>query len=493
MNNNNINSVKRYHDVLYYAHVTDKKKMNITSIIALLVTSNYKKFSSEYESLLLNQEQKASEILVSLGEEYLKTLKLDSDFANKVLTGWSEIRGMTALNNLEKDNQHINIILIIKSFIEDCLPNIKNNDSKTTIDFIGLLFAELNGRGSNGKTGIVLTPFFLADFMTELLDLDYKVDSVFDGACGSGAFIVAAFSKMYAKMQADFDAGKITADERNQYTVRLSKSFFGNDLNEEMAILALTNFALLGINIKNITNKDFFDIGGDYFIKHSINKGILNPPFEYEPSKFADHMCKNIYGVKTSGSKRLVIVCPPQAMGKKHQILSSILNTATLKAVIEIQPNAFIESNVNVSTSVFVFDIGTPHKKTDDIVYYDFTNSGFEYYKDSGLVDKFEKFETNKNTAIDTIKNPKEIRERTSTRDILSFFKIDESQNFIAHIDPKEIAKKNVEETDLTKANQEMKIILSEKQSIVDSYNNKIPNSQEFEDYLVDILSEVGE
>ena len=139
MNNNNINSVKRYHDVLYYAHVTDKKKMNITSIIALLVTSNYKKFSSEYESLLLNQEQKASEILVSLGEEYLKTLKLDSDFANKVLTGWSEIRGMTALNNLEKDNQHINIILIIKSFIEDCLPNIKNNDSKTTIDFIGLL------------------------------------------------------------------------------------------------------------------------------------------------------------------------------------------------------------------------------------------------------------------------------------------------------------------------------------------------------------------
>ena len=164
-----------------------------------------------------------------------------------------------------------------------------------------------------------------------------------------------------------------------------------------------------------------------------------------------------------------------------------------MRSVIEIQPNAFVESNVNVSTSVFVFDIGRPHKAEDEIVYYDFSDSGFEYYKDSGLVDKFEKFEENKKTAISTIKDPKEIRERSSNRDILSFFKIDDSQNFIAHIDPKEIAKKNVEETDLTKANQEMKIILSEKQSIVDSYNNKIPNSQEFEDYLVDILSEVGE
>ena len=294
MNNNIINSVKRYHDVLYYAHVTDKKKMNITSIIALLVTSNYKKFSSEYEKLLLNQEQKASEILVSLGEEYLKTLKLDADFSTKVLNGWNEIKSMTALNNLEKDKQYINIILIIKSFIEDCLPNIKSNDSKNTIDFIGLLFAELNGRGSNGKTGIVLTPFFLADFMTELLELDYKNDNVFDGACGSGAFIVAAYSKMNSKMQEDYAKGAITAEERDKYTLRLSKSFFGNDLNEEMAILALTNFALLGINIKNISNKDFFDLDGSYFSKNNINKGILNPPFEYEPCRFADHMVKNV-------------------------------------------------------------------------------------------------------------------------------------------------------------------------------------------------------
>ena len=32
---NNLNSIKKYHDALFYAHVTDKEKMVLTTVITV--------------------------------------------------------------------------------------------------------------------------------------------------------------------------------------------------------------------------------------------------------------------------------------------------------------------------------------------------------------------------------------------------------------------------------------------------------------------------
>jgi len=44
MKTTNLKDIKKYHDTLFEASVTDKEKMSLTSMIALLVTQRYCKF-----------------------------------------------------------------------------------------------------------------------------------------------------------------------------------------------------------------------------------------------------------------------------------------------------------------------------------------------------------------------------------------------------------------------------------------------------------------
>lgn len=500
MNNTNLKDIKKYHDELFSASVTDKDKMSLSSLIALLTTTNYKKFETDYEKLILKDDKTPAESIVEIANERLNSLGIDASFTQKISRLWDTLKIKSSLNTVKPNETKCNLIKIVESFINDCYPHTQvnlANTRKDVGDFLGQLFAEINGHGANGKTGIVLTPYFLADFMTDLLELDYKTDVLLDGACGSGTFLVAAYTKMILAMEDDFNSGKITAEERKMYLDRINNStIFGNDLNEEMAMLALMNFSLMGESIKNVSNEDFFKLDGTYFDTNKINKGILNPPFEYEPAHFALHMIERIVSNSNTNSgckKKFVIICPPQSMGKSSdKYLTKILNIATLDAVIEVQGNAFQESNISFGTSIFVFDLSKAHKASDKVLYYDFTNSGYEYFKDSGLVDKYNKFDTNKKAAISNIKNRGQYTHKNN-RTWTTFFDIPESINFEICIDPMKIKMKDVEETDLTKANQEIKTILKEKQELIDSVGNKIPNSEEFENYIVDLLSEVGE
>jgi len=492
--NNCISDIKAYHDALFGASITDKDKVTLTSIITLLVSSNYKKFETDYSDILLKEGQSyiglPSERLVNMASDYLISLHIDANFEKTILTLWTGMKAKNSLNTFK--NGEYNLINIIKTFIEKCKPYVASTKKENTFDFLGKMFAELNGKGAKGKTGIVLTPTFLADFMTDLLKLDYKKDIVFDACCGSGTFLTMAYMKMYNDLEKDFAENKLTPEEHDSYLKRLSTSVYGNDNDETMALLCLINFLLLGIDIHNVTLDDCFKLNGNYFDSRSINKGILNPPFEYGPSDFCNYLIERIKSDSSKEEKKFCIICPPQSMGKKADILSKILNMSTLKAVLEVQGDAFQESNISFGTSIFLFDLDRQQLKTDKIVYYDFSDTGYVYYKDSGLVDKYDQFETKKKNALDTIENLEALPERKSTRTWTSFFDIPEVNNFVISIDPTEVQLGNVEETDLTKANQEIKTILKEKQELIDSVGNKIPNTEEFENYLVEILSEVG-
>ena len=98
-------------------------------------------------------------------------------------------------------------------------------------------------------------------------------------------------------------------------------------------------------------------------------------------------------------NKRVVVICPPQAFGKLTSpskngapYFKTILDKSTLEYVIKVQDNAFVESGISVGTSIFSFDLSKPHGKDDYVVYYDFSDSGYVYLKDSGLVNKGDTF-----------------------------------------------------------------------------------------------------
>jgi len=87
MNNKvKLSDIRQYHAVLSSALITDKDKMNITSILALLVSSNYKEFATKYEELIVNDLASPSESLVELAVEYLTSLAIDPVFEEKIIT-----------------------------------------------------------------------------------------------------------------------------------------------------------------------------------------------------------------------------------------------------------------------------------------------------------------------------------------------------------------------------------------------------------------------
>ena len=53
------------------------------------------------------------------------------------------------------------------------MPHINPTDREGTGDFLGAMFAEITGEGGERPKGIVLTPTFLTDFMTDLEKLNY--------------------------------------------------------------------------------------------------------------------------------------------------------------------------------------------------------------------------------------------------------------------------------------------------------------------------------
>lgn len=504
MKQSNLKDIKAYHQALFNASVSGfNEKIPLTAMIALLAGKGYKNFTTKYKQLILNKTNKPIKELVNLAEEYFHSLNKDAIFEADTFSKWDALVGQDKYNTFKTGDPEIRIIMIIQSFIKNCIPHINPTDREGTGDFLGAMFAEITGEGGERPKGIVLTPTFLTDFMTDLEDLNYKEDVLLDGACGSGSFLTMAYIKMLNNCEKDYAEGKITSEEHEKYLKRLSSSVYGNDVDVEMALLTLTNFALLGINLENVSYGDFFKLDADWFDKREINKGILNPPFEYQPAHFMLHMVEKINSISAAKDKRFVMICPPQDVnngkvlsntkkgGKVYEnFLTKTLNIATLDSVIEVQGNAFQESNISFGTSIFAFDLNKPHENDDKVLYYDFTNTGYEYYKDSGLVDKYEKFEDAKKLAIHNIKNKGQY-EHKNNRTLLTFFDIPDTNNFEITINKEKIAAQDVEETDLTKANQEIKTILKEKQEIIDKYQNKIPASEEFEDYLIKILSEV--
>lgn len=512
--NNNVKKIKNYHDILYSASISDKEKMTLTSLIALLVSNQYVHFDTDYRDILLNlKESRAfnqdfalweyiqneddlsalnpTEIIVELAKEYLETIRdqLNPAFVNKIITLWNSLKTISSLNAKQENETEPNIVRIVESFVNDCYPymQVNNTNSRADVgDFLGQMFAEINGRGANGKTGIVLTPYFIADFMTDLLNLNYKEDVLFDGACGSGSFLVAAYTKMRIQLEDDYEQNKLTYEEYQQYKNRLDKEmFYGNDIDESMVLLCLMNFSILGMDIKNVTNEDFFNLDLNYYKDRDINKAILNPPFEYNPAYFIKQKIERIKNVQTDKDKLLAVICPPQSLSKyADKYLVNILNNATLKYVIQMQDNAFKESGDTVATSVFLFDLSKAHNKTDKVLYYDFTDTGYEYFKDSGLIDKTNSFESKKEKALKTLSN--EINfVHDDHRSFSNFYDIPDYTYFEVNIDPVKIANNDRDELDLTAENQMIRILLKEREEVLKKENN----DKEFTDYLIKKLS----
>lgn len=428
--------------------------------------------------------------LIKIAKDGIETLDILDTTKQAIFNSLQTISGV----NTKLDSDRRAFQQFLSDFISKDFVSIKPSDL-----FIETLYMEIDKKSGNSDEGIVLTPVFAAQLMVDLADIDYKKDVVADLCSGTGLFSLLSYSKMLNDMDNDLKNHIISNDEYNQYQKKLYNSIIANDADPKMVTLCLANFLLKSLNHSLISNADVLKLEKSSF-KYKENgqekriqptKAILNPPYEdsYKPLEIVEKNISLISGNSQKGTK-VVVIIPPQKFGQKKDVFARILNLATLESVIKMQDDLFKDSGKSQPASIFVFNVDKPHLKTDKVKYYNFTDTGYVYLKDSGLVDKNNTYLEKKEALLNKI-NSKEENEGTSfVRTWANFYEVNKELEVTTQIDPSKI-KTSKEEADITLENITIKKMLDEKNNLINGVNNNFKDIDgSFEDYIIKILSE---
>ena len=466
----------------------DNKVIFIAALVFCLKNPDFLNLSKLTSNInFVDETKRPIDQIVEYAEKEIMKLNLQESTIKAVKDSLATIKG--ANTNLDKKREEF------KKFIEDFISkwyiSIDSGDL-----FFETLYMEIDKKANSKDGGIVLTPYFIAGLMIDLAKIDYKKDVVADLNSGTGLFSILAQSRMLKDMDDDYSKCKISRQEQEQYKKKLYNSIIANDNDSKMVTLCLANFILKNLNENLIFYNDVLKLERSSFklsngTRLQPTKAILNPPYEdkFKPLEIVE---KNISLIKNgSDENKLVVIIPPQKFGNNKDVFNKILNQARLEIVIKTQDDLFKDNKAGQPASIFVFNTSRPHKKDDVIHYYNFTDTGYVYLKDSGLVDKNGTFATKKANLLEKISNAtNEIKQSNFVRTWTNFYEVDKEIEIDTKIDPSKVTTSK-EMADVTLENIKIKRMLEEKQTLIDSVNNNFQDKDgSFENYILNILSE---
>ena len=469
----------------------NSKTIFIAALIFCLTQNKDFRNASKLSTLVnfSDEEKKPIDQIIDIAKTGIKKLGLQANTEKAIFDSLRIISGVNT--NLDRDRKAFREF--VEHFITNEYVSIKPDDL-----FLETLYMEIDKKAGTGDDGVVLTPVFAAQLMIDLAEIDYKKDVVADLCSGTGLFSLLSYSKMLSDMNMDLKEKLITDVEYKKYQNKLYNSIIANDNDSKMVTLCLANFLLKSLNHELILSEDVLSLQKSSFkvkkdgVDQRIQptKAILNPPYEdkYKPLEILQ---KNIELISNSGVKnsKVVVIIPAQKFGLKRDVLSKILNISTLESVIKMQDDLFADSGKSQAASIFIFNADKPHKKSDIVMYFDFTDTGYIYLKDSGLVDKNNIFEQKKQNFLERMSSREELKS-SFTRTWTNFYEVNRELAIKAQIDPTRV-KSSKEEADITMENITIKKMLVEKEKLIaDANNNFRDEDGAFERYIVGILSE---
>lgn len=256
--------------------------------------------------------------------------------------------------------------------------------SKSSEDILGRFYGEfMSYSGGDGQTlGIVLTPRHITDLFCDLLEISSD-DKVFDPACGTGGFLVAAMHHMLEQTDED-DVTKRNSIKKDQ--------IYGIEVQNYMFTISTTNMILRGDGKSNLENTDFLRLNPSEIQLKGCNVGMLNPPYSQGSSKnpdlyeisFTEHLLDSL----VEGGRMAVIVPQSSMTGKTNvekEIKRNILKKHTLEGVITLNKDTFY--NFGVNPCIAIFTSGIPHDNNKRCKFINFKDDGYKVSKHIGLIE----------------------------------------------------------------------------------------------------------
>jgi predicted RNA methylase len=462
----------------------NNKMIFISTIIFCLINKEFRNPSKISTLINFSSIENPIDQMIAFANNEIKNLNLQNKTFESVKTSLNLISGINT--KLDKNREKLRNFIV--EFVTEIYPNLSIENSL----FLEEMYMEVDKKAKNKDKGITLTPYFASILMVDLAELDYRNDTVADLASGTGIFSILSYLKMKKDLDSDFDKNKINLEQYNEYYNRLQNSVVANDSDVKMITLTLANFVLKDLNCRLIFNESIFDLDKSSFsntiFKLKPTVVIMNPPYEdeYKPIEMVK---KSIELIKNENEKnRLILIIPPQKFSQNKDIFFKILNLSSLKNVIKMQDDLFSDSGSTPSTCILTFSTEKEHDKNSAIRYYNFTDSGFVYLKDSGIVDKNKTHTNKRNELLISLKS--EIKKELDDRNFSNFYDVINPKLITNNLDPNKV-KLNKDEADISYENALIKRMLSEKNKILKEKNNEYVDTDGIlEDYLLKILEE---
>ena len=233
-------------------------------------------------------------------------------------------------------------------------------------DILGTFYEQFLAYANDAKElGIVLTPRHITRFGAEIIDVS-PTDIVFDPACGTGGFLVAALDRVRSQV-----------DDVQQFQ---EGNLHGIDNDPMIATLAIVNMIFRGDGSSNIVEGD----GLTSSIPVRPNKVLMNPPFALdEPQEEWRFVERSLDQMAQGGL--IFAILPTTSVGSSNNGRGErawrkrLLGRHTLKVTLRLPEDLFYP-HVKKGTVGVVIEAHRPHRP-DDLVFWAVLDDGIKRSK----------------------------------------------------------------------------------------------------------------
>ena len=310
-----------------------------------------------------------------------------------------------------------------------------DEDSSEGQDLLNLFFIAFNKYTGKADKNQAFTPDHITEFACRVTEVNRNT-RIFDGACGSGSFLVQGMVKALAdctKMN-----GTQQQKEAQQAKIR-REHIYGVEVEEKAYGLSTTNMLIHGDGNSNIKLGNLFK-SKDFLQEADPDVILMNPPFNAKPRSIPDRYKTN-WGKAKDGKEdptkgmvfvqfisdciveanvqrqknnestktvRMAVILPVAAAIGSNKLLKEtkqrLLVNNTLEAVFTL-PNEIFYPGASASACMMVFTLGKPHYDGDAPA----KDTFFGYYKDDahkkkknlGRIEQFDEKNASKWKAVE--------------------------------------------------------------------------------------------
>lgn len=312
-----------------------------------------------------------------------------------------------------------------------------DEDSSEGQDLLNLFFIAFNKYTGKADKNQAFTPDHITEFACRVTGVN-RNSRIFDGACGSGSFLVQGMVKALA--DCTNMSGTQGQKEAQQDKIK-REHIYGVEVEEQAYGLATTNMLIHGDGNSNIAFGSLFD-SKKFFHQADPDIILMNPPFNAKPIGIPDSYKTNWGKAKTGKEDptkgmvfvqfisdcvaeanaermrnnqstktiKMAVILPVVAAIGANKILKEakqrLLINNTLEAVFTL-PNEIFYPGASASACMMVFTLGQPHHdpETDEPNKATF----FGYFKDDahkkkknlGRIEQFDKNNASKWKAVE--------------------------------------------------------------------------------------------